>query len=156
VAGQHRRQPAHRQQRPFDLRAGGVTAGMDDPVRRVAALPGPQQSLGTGVEQCTAGDQSGHRRGPLGEDELDGGGIGQSGAGHQGVGDVGLDGVTRVPLVAHHGDAALRPLGAGVVGGTLGHHDGGQPGDGQVQRGGQPGDTGTDHHHIGGGVPGRQ
>ena len=73
--------------------------------------------------------------------------VAQPGAGDERVLDVPADRVRR--LVAEHDrDAALRPAGVAAVGRLLGHHEHAQPQLTGPQRGGQPGDPGTDDDEV--------
>ena len=96
-------------QRPLDLRAGGVAAGVRDPVAVVAALAGQRQLAGGGVVEVGAErDQLADRVGALGDQHPDGLRVAGAGAGDEGVVLVLLGGVARAE---RGGDAALRPLG---------------------------------------------
>ena len=96
-----------RDQRPGDLRARGVAAGVRDPVGVVAALPGERDvAVGRLVEDRPARHELAHARRPLGDQDLHRLGVGQATARGERVREVRLG---RVGRVERGGDAALRP-----------------------------------------------
>ena len=132
-------------QRPLDLRAGGIAAGVRDPVPQMAALAGQRQGARrVAVELRTPGDQLGYLLRALADQHPDRLLDAEAGAGDQGVGDVLFD---RVALGLDRGDAALGPVGGPGGYLVLGHHD--DPAQWPaLQRGGQPGDARSDDDHI--------
>ena len=110
------------------------------PPSRVSA----SSPAGVTVELRPSGDQLGHLVGPLADQHPYGLLDAQTGAGHQGVVDVLLDGVA---LGLDRGDPALGPVRRPGRHHVLGHHhDLAQVP--ALQGGGQPGDAGADHHHV--------
>ena len=104
----------------LDLRAGGVPAGVRDPVPVVAALPGQGQlAVGAVVEAGAERDQLADGLGTLLDQHPDGVEVAGAGAGDQGVDLVLLGGVTRTE---RGGDAALGPLGGAGGEHVLGDH----------------------------------
>ena len=96
-------------ERPLDLGAGGVAAGVRDAVAVVAALAGQRELAGLGVvEDRAQRDQLAHGVRALGDERADGLLVADAGAGDEGVAQVLVGGVTRSE---RGGDAALRPLG---------------------------------------------
>ena len=96
-------------QRPLDLGAGGVAAGVRDPVAVVAALAGQRQlAVGAVVEVGAERDQLVDRLGALADQHPYGVEVAGAGAGDEGVDLVLLGGVARAE---RGGDAALGPLG---------------------------------------------
>ena len=96
-------------QGPLDLGAGGVAAGVRDPVPVVAALAGQREhALGAVVEAGAERDQLVHRLRPLADQRPHGVEVAGAGPGDEGVVLVLLRGVARAE---RGGDAALRPLG---------------------------------------------
>jgi hypothetical protein len=149
-------------QRPLDLRAGGVAAGVHDAVGGVPALAGEQQpARGVAVEGGAPVDELVQPRRPLGDQGLHRVGLAQPDTGHLGVARVRVGGVGRVE---HGGDAPLRPAGGAVVDPHLGHDGDRQARRPGVQGDAQPGDAGADDAHVGrqlpagcrGGQPGGQ
>ncbi len=135
------------------LGAGRVAAGVHDPVRPVAALAGQhQRAVRVAVELGAPADQLPDPRRALLDQHLHGLRVAEPDPGDLGVVGVRLGGVQRVE---DPGDPALRPAGGAVVDVDLGDHRDVQAELAQVQRGGQPGDAGTHHDHIGGLVPAR-
>ena len=95
-------------QRPLDLGAGGVAAGVRDPVAVVAALAGQRQlAVGAVVEVGAERDQLADGLGALLDEHPHGVEVAGAGAGDEGVELVLLGGV---PRAERGGDAALRPL----------------------------------------------
>ncbi len=131
-----------------DLGAGGVAAGVGDAVAVVAALAGQQDlaGAGVGVEAGAGRDEAAHGVGALGDERAHGLLGAQAGAGHEGVLEVLLGGVT---LAEGGRYAALGPAGGAVVEAGLG--DDGDPGagGGAAQRDGEAGDAGADHDDVG-------
>ena len=79
------------------LRTRGVTAGVHDAATGMAALPGQCPLAGGAlVESGAVGDQVGHRLVAVGDDRAHRVFVTESGAGRQGVGDMGLDRVVGV------------------------------------------------------------
>ena len=137
--------PDRGDQRPLDLRAGGIPAGVRDPITVVPALPGQLELAGgVAIELGPAGDQLGDLVGTLRDQYAYGLLDAQPGAGHQGVGDVLLD---RVPLRLDRGDATLRPVRRAGCDHVLGddHHRAELA---ALQRGCQSRDPRTDHDHV--------
>ena len=131
---------------PLDLCAGGIAAGMGDPVPEMPALAGQRQGAGcVAVELRAPGDQFGHLIRAFADQHPDRLLDAETGAGDQGVGDVLFD---RVALGLHRGDAALGPVGGTGGDLVLGHHD--DPAEWPaLQRRGQPGDPGSHDDHVG-------
>ena len=143
-------------QRPLDLRAGGVAAGVRDPVAVVATLPGQRQlAVGAVVEVGAERDQLADRLGALLDEDPHRVEVAGTGAGHEGVELVLLGGV---PRPERGGDAALRPLrGAGgedVLGDDQ-HLVATRSAERllEPERGGEPGDAGADDDDVGGRRP---
>lgn len=143
--------PLHRgDQRPLDLRAGRVSAGVRDAVAVMPALPRQRQvPIGQGVEPRAQLDQVSHRVRSLGHQRPYGVRIAQSGARDQGVLQMILG---RILRAERGGDTALGPLGRAGGDDILGHHQDSAELTG-FQCGGQSGDAGTDHHHVDGVCP---
>ena len=138
-------------QRPLHLGAGGVAAGVHDPVGGVPALAGEQQlPVAVAVEGGAPADQLAQPRRPLGDQHPDGRRVAQADAGDLGVAGVRRRGVGRGE---HGGDAALRPAGRAVVDLDLGDDGDRQPRRAGVQRHAQPGDAGADDADVGGQLP---
>ncbi len=114
------------QQRPLDLAAGDVPR-VDDAPGRVAALARQiELARGAPVELRAERDEFPDALGALSHRHLHRVRVAEAGAGHQGVLDVGLEGVRGRQ---HAGDAALGVLGVALVALTLGEHgDGAVPG----------------------------
>ena len=109
-------------QGPLDLRAGGVAAGVRDPVAEVAALAGQRQLAGLGVvEDRAQRDQLADRVRPLGHQHPDRLLVADAGAGDERVVQVLVGGVAGTEC---GGDPALGPLGRARGEEVLGdHHD---------------------------------
>ncbi len=138
-------------ERALDLRAGGVAAGMRDPVAMVAALAGQRQhALGRVVEVGAERDQLADRLGPLVDQHPHGGGVAGTRPGDEGVA---LVLVGAVPGPERRRDAALRPLGG--AGGEHVLRDDEDLVDlvAQAERHRESGDAGADHDHVGIGGP---
>ena len=134
-----------RDERPLDLGAGRVAAGVGDPVAVVAALAGQLQGAGgVAVELGAAGDQLGDLARALADQHPDGGLVAEPGAGHQGVLDVLLDGVA---LALDRRDAALGPRRGAGRDDVLGDHEHGAEA-AALQRRGEPGDAGADDDDV--------
>jgi hypothetical protein len=134
-------------QRPLDLRAGGVAAGMGDPVSMVTALAGQAElPVGVQVEVRAERDQLTNSVGAFGDQDAYGVEVARPGTRDQRVALVLLGGVSGTEC---GGDATLRPLRGAGVEDVLG--DDQDPVDlaAQPQGGGQSRDAGTDHDHVG-------
>ena len=95
-------------ERPGDLGAGGVAAGVGDPVAVVAALAGQLDlAAGVAVELRAEGDELADPVGPLGDERAHGLDVAQPDPGDEGVVEVLVGGVLGVE---GRGDAALGPL----------------------------------------------
>ncbi len=130
-----------------DLGAGRVPARVGDPAAVVAALAGQRDLAPGGRVEVGAGlDQPADRVRPLGDQGPHRALVAQPGTGHEGVVEVLLGGVA---LAERGGDAALGPAGGAVVEQGLGDDDRTEPGGGAAQGGGQAGDAGADHDHVG-------
>lgn len=133
-------------ERPGDLRAGGVAARMRDPAAVVAALPGERQVALFGLVEVRAGrDQAAYGVGSLGDEDPYGLLVAQARARHQRVVQVLFGGVA---LAEGRGDAALRPAGGAVVEAGLGDDDGPEALGLAAQSRGQAGDAGADDHDV--------
>jgi hypothetical protein len=136
-------------ERALDLGAGGVAAGVRDPVAQVAALAGQRELARVGlVEHRAERDQLVHRGGALGDEHPHRRLVAQAGAGDEGVAQVLLGGVAGAE---GGGDPALRPGGRAGGEQVLGDHEdadlwGGRP---HPQGGGQAGDARAHHDHVG-------
>ena len=120
-------------QRPLHLGAGGVAAGVHDPVGAVAALAGQhQRAVRVAVERgAPAGSAPGPGPGPPSTSTSTAAGSHSPTPATIGVAGVRRRGVERVE---HGGDAALRPPGRAVVDVDLGDHGDVQARLAQVQR----------------------
>ena len=95
-------------ERTFDLRAGGVTSGMRDPVPVVAALTSQFQLAGpVAIKLCASVDELRHLVGAFSDQDAYRLFDTKAGACDQGVVDVLLGGVS---LSLHPGDPTLRPM----------------------------------------------
>ena len=98
-----------RDQRALDLRAGGVAAGVRDPVAVVAALAGQREhAVGGVVEVGAERDQLADGLRTLGDQDAHRVGVADAGPGDEGVALVLLGGVAGPE---RGGDPALGPLG---------------------------------------------
>ena len=135
-------------QRARDLGAGGVAAGVRDPVAVVAALAGQLDlALGVAVElRARARRARAPASGPSVTRMRTASAVAQPDAGDERVVEVLLRGVLGVE---RRGDAALRPRGRARREHGLGHEQ--HPVDplAQPQRAGQPGDAGPHHDDVG-------
>ena len=136
-----------RDQGALDLGAGGVAAGVGDPVAVVAALAGQAElAVGVEVEVRAERDQLADGVGALGDQDAYGVEVAGTGTGDEGVPLVLRRGVARAE---GRGDAALRPLGRAGVEHVLGDDEDLVDAAAQAQRGGQAGDARPDHHDVG-------
>ncbi len=138
-------------ERARDLGAGGVTAGVRDPVAVVAALAGQLDlAAGVAVELGAQRHELAHPVGSLGHQDAHRLGVAQPDAGHERVVEVLL---RRVLGVEGSGDAALGPLGRAGRQHGLGHQQ--HPVDplAQPQGAGEAGDARADHDDVGAGGP---
>ena len=130
-----------------DLRPGGVTAGVGDPVGEMSALPGQGDvPIGCPVEFGPPPDQAPYRLRTGLHEYPDGRGIAQAGPGHQGVLHVLLGGVLGAQ---RRRDPPLRPSRGTFIDMGLRHDDDLASGARGTDRGGEPGDPGTHNDHIG-------
>ena len=137
-----------RLQQPLHLGSGGIAAGVHHPVGPVSTLPGEhQRSVRVPVELGTEPDQLTQPLRPLGHQHLHRGRMAQAGTGRECVGHMRGQAVGRIE---HGRYPALCPPGRPVVHIHLGDHGDVTTGLAQVQGGGETGDPGTHHHHIGG------
>ena len=143
-----------RDERPGDLRAGGVTPGMGDAVAVVAAFAGQRDlSPGVPVELRAEGHELAHPVRALGDEcphRID---VAQADPRHQGVLEVLVGGVLRVQC---GGDPALGPLGGPGREHRLRHEENPVHPLPETQRAGEPGDAGPDHDDVGTGGPSRR
>ena len=143
-----------RLQRPLDLGAGRVAAGVRDAVAVVATLAGQAQVAGNVVVEDGAElDQLADGVGPVRHEQVHRRRVTRAGSRHQGVALVLLG---RVPGTEGSRDAALRPLRGAGVEHALGDHQDPARGPEPVlepQRRGQAGDAGADHHDVAGRGP---
>ena len=142
----HRARAQTRDEGFLDRGAGGIPARVQDAgvrVRRLETLH--EVTVRRTVELDTERDQLTDAAGALLGEHADGVGIAESRTGDEGVVDVILDTV----VVEHDPcDAALRVAGVGVFEDVLRHERHATTRIGSVQRRGQPGDTGPDHHGL--------
>jgi len=124
--------------------AGGV-GGVHHPAMAVAALACQVQMVAgfAGERDPDRAEPADQGRAAL-DDEADGRRVAQSGAGLQGVLDVGFEAVLRVE---HRRDAALGVVAAALGDGALGEH-GDAAMAGEFQRQAQPGGAAADHQYI--------
>ncbi len=142
-----------RHQRSLDLRAGGVTAGVRDPVPVMSTFAGQREHALRGVvEVGTQRDQLAYGLGTLVHQDPHRLGVAGSRAGHEGVPLVLVRGV---PGPERGGDPALRPLRRPGRQHVLRDDEDLLDLVPQPQRGGEAGDAGADHHDIGTGGPSR-
>ena len=136
-------------QGPLDLGAGRVAAGVHDPVRRGGRPRGSASASrpGAGRTGCPSGSAPGPGPGPRSTSTSTAAGSHRPTPATSVSAACAGRGVQRVE---HGGDPALGPAGRPVVDVDLGDHGDVQPGLAQVQRGGQAGDAGADHDHVGG------
>ena len=132
-----------RDQRLGDGRSGGVR-DMQHAAMRVSALAGEVRRVAVAVERETQRrhmvDALGRARDRIAHDLF----VAQSGAGVDGVGDVGIEAVV---WMRHRGHAALGAIGGAAVQGILGEHRHAQV-VGQVQRRRQACGAAADHQHV--------
>ena len=141
-------------QGPADLAAGGVAAGVGDPVTVVSALAGQQDLAGrVAVELRTQGDELTDPLRSLGDEGGDRLDVAEPDTGHEGVAQVLLG---RVRGVHRRGDAALRPCGRTLVEDRLGDEQDRVDLLPEPQSGGQPGDARPDDDDVDVGRPARR
>ena len=129
-----------------DLGAGGVAAGMGDPVAQVTTLAGQRDvPPGCAVEPGAERNQVADRSRALGHKHPHGVLVAQAGAGDQGVAQMVVRGVV---LIEGCSDTALRPLCGAMFHPGLGHNHHAVSERARIQRQTQAGDTGTDDDHI--------
>ena len=132
---------------PLDLDARGRAAGVHDPGRRMAALPGQIQGTAfVPVELGSPGDELEHPARALVDEDAHRPFVAQPGPGGQGVGQVEVGGIG--VTAEHGGNAALGPAGGGLVELPLGDHADGQSQVGGPHRGRQAGHPAAHHDEV--------
>jgi hypothetical protein len=140
-------------ERPGDLGAGRVAAGVRDTTAVVAALAGElDAALVVGVEVGAGGHEPAYGVGALGDQDAHRLLVAQPRTRDQRVVQVLLGGVA---LAQRRRDTALRPAGGTVVETCLGDDDRPQARRLAAQGRGEAGDAGTDDHHVRGDGPAR-